>query len=92
VSDIPAHRWVMQDAVLYADPYDDAQVAEQIRRLVIADDRKQLRDKLIANGQHVLKRYEPQRVGEQWQELFSKLKRDGVLAHPAELPEAAHAG
>jgi glycosyltransferase involved in cell wall biosynthesis len=97
VSDIPAHRWVMQDAVLYADPYDDAQVADQIRRLVIAEDRKQLREKLIASGQRVLRRYEPQRVGEQWQELFSRLKRDGVLAHPAELPatghaEAAHAG
>jgi glycosyltransferase involved in cell wall biosynthesis len=92
VSDIPAHRWVMQDSVLYADPYDDAQVAEQIRRLVLADDRKGLRDKLIANGQRVLKRYEPQRVGEQWQELFMKLKTDGGLAHPAEITEAAHAG
>ena len=88
VSDIPAHRWVMQDAVLYADPYDDTQLADQIRRLVIADDRKELRDKLIANGQHVLRRYEPRRVGEQWHELFARLKRDGVLAHPAELPAA----
>jgi hypothetical protein len=82
----------MQDSVLYADPYDDAQVAEQIRRLVIADDRRSLRDKLIANGQRVLKRYEPQRVGEQWQELFAKLKTDGGLAHPAEITQAAHAG
>jgi glycosyltransferase involved in cell wall biosynthesis len=91
VSDIPAHRWVMQDAVLYADPYNDAHVAEQIRRLVIADDRNELRARLMANGQRVLKRYEPQRVGEQWKELFSRLKRDGVLTRPADLPEPAHA-
>ncbi len=80
VSDIPAHRWVMQDAVLYADPYDDRHVADQIRRLVIADDRHTLRDQLIANGKRVLQRYEPKRVGEQWLELFTRLKRDGVPA------------
>jgi len=83
VSDIPAHRWVMQDAVLYADPYDDRQVADQIRRLVVAEDRIDLRHKLIANGQRVLERYKPQRVGEQWNELFNRLKRDGAL--PADL-------
>lgn len=80
VSDIPAHRWVMQDAVLYADPYDDKQIADQIERLVIADDRMALRAELLANGKRVLQRYEPQRVGEQWLELFSRLKRDGLPA------------
>ena len=80
VSEIPAHRWVMQDAVLYADPYDDRHVAEQIRRLVVAEDRHALRDQLIVNGKRVLQRYEPKRVGEQWLELFSRLKRDGVPA------------
>lgn len=78
VSDIPAHRWVMQDAVLYADPYDDKQIADQIKRLVVADDRQALRDQLIANGKRVLQRYEPQRVGEQWLELFTRLKREGL--------------
>lgn len=91
VSDIPAHRWVMQDSVLYADPYDDRQVADQIRRLVLADDRKALRDKLIANGQRVLERYKPQNVGEQWKELFNRLKRDGVLPPFTDVPEAPHA-
>jgi glycosyltransferase involved in cell wall biosynthesis len=78
VSDIPAHRWVMEDSVLYADPYNDRHVADQIRRLVLADDRKTLRDQLIANGKRVLERYEPGRVGEQWNELFGRLKREGV--------------
>lgn len=78
VSDIPAHRWVMQDAVLYADPYDDRQVASQIERLVISDNRQKLREDLMANGRRVLQRYEPQRVGEQWLELFTRLKRDGL--------------
>lgn len=80
VSDIPAHRWVMEDAVLYADPYDDRQVADQIRRLVVADDRAALREQLMSNGRRVLQRYEPQRVGEQWLELFTRLKRDGLPA------------
>lgn len=78
VSDIPAHRWVMQDSVLYADPYDDRQIADQIRRLVIDEDRKQLRHQLVTNGKRVLQRYEPKRVGEQWIELFARLKRDGL--------------
>jgi glycosyltransferase involved in cell wall biosynthesis len=91
VSDIPAHRWVMQDSVLYADPYDDRHVAEQIKRLVVAEDRMDLRQKLIANGNRVLERYKPHRVGEQWQELFSKLKREGVLPPLSDTPETQHA-
>lgn len=88
VSDIPAHRWVMEDAVLYADPYDDRSVADQIRRLIVDEDRITLRKQLIANGQRVLERYKPQTVGEQWKELLDRLKRDGAL-NGQEVREAA---
>lgn len=91
VSDIPAHRWVMEDAVLYADPYDDQSIANQIRRLVVDEGRMGLREQLIANGKRVLERYKPQRVGEQWLELFTKLKRDGVLPQEFQAREALRA-
>jgi hypothetical protein len=91
VSDIPAHRWVMEDSVLYADPYDNAQIAEQICRLVVNDGRMALREQLVANGRRVLERYKPQRVGEQWKELFAKLKRDGALPPAFDTQEAMRA-
>jgi glycosyltransferase involved in cell wall biosynthesis len=75
VSDIEVHRWVMEDAVLYADPYDVDAIASQIARLAIADDRDDLRAELIGNGQRVLKRYAVDTVAAQWDDLFAKLKQ-----------------
>jgi glycosyltransferase involved in cell wall biosynthesis len=75
VSDIPAHRWVLGDAALYVDPYSVPDIARKIAQLVVADDRENLRRELRAKATRVLARYAPDVVGQQWAELFARLKR-----------------
>jgi glycosyltransferase involved in cell wall biosynthesis len=75
VSDIPAHRWALGDAALFIDPYSVPDIARKITQLVVADDRETLRRELQAKAARTLARYAPDRVGEQWAELFAQLKR-----------------
>jgi glycosyltransferase involved in cell wall biosynthesis len=75
VSDIPAHRWALGDAALFIDPYSVPDIARKITQLVVADDRDSLRRELHAKAARILARYAPDRVGEQWAELFARLKR-----------------
>ena len=75
VSDIPAHRWAMGDAVLYVDPYSVPDIAKKIAQIVVADDRETLRRELRAKAVRQLARYAPEAVGDQWAELFARLKR-----------------
>lgn len=91
VSDIPAHRWAMGDAVLYVDPYSVPDIAKKIVQLVVADEREALKRELSAKAKGQLARYAPSRVGEQWAELFERLKHGGPQqpAAPAASPAAA---
>jgi hypothetical protein len=73
VSDLPVHRWVMEDAVLYADPYNTGAIAEQIERLVYSDEREALRATLRERASRVLARYDRQTVAAQWVNLFDQL-------------------
>lgn len=73
VSDIATHRWVMDDAVLYADPYDPEALAAQLERLLYGDNSEALRRSLLANGDAVLSRYSLSATTGQWQSLFEKL-------------------
>ncbi len=75
VSDIPAHRWAMGDAVLRVDPYSVPDIARKIVQLVVADDREAVKRELRAKAVRQLARYSPDIVGEQWAELFARLKR-----------------
>jgi glycosyltransferase involved in cell wall biosynthesis len=75
VSDIPAHRWAMGDAVLYVDPYSVPDIAKKITQLVVSDDRESLRRELRAKAARQIARYAPSTVGEHWAELFARLKR-----------------
>lgn len=74
VSDLAVHRWVMQDAVLYADPYNVRMMAEQIERLTYGPDADGLRAELRRNGERVLARYDRQVIEDQWCNLFDNLK------------------
>ncbi len=74
VSDLAVHRWVMGDAVLYANPYDTDAIAEQIDRLTFGPDKESLRIELRQNGQRVLTRYDRQTVENQWCSLFDELR------------------
>ncbi len=99
VSDIPAHRWSMGDAVLYVDPYSVPDIARKIAQLVVADDRENLKRELGARAAVQLARYSPGTVGQQWAELFDRLKRGerpsarppGQAADPRQDPAQATA-
>lgn len=73
VSDIATHRWVMGDAVLYADPYDPDAFVSQLARLLYGDNAEALRRNLITRGDAVLERYSLSATSAQWQNLFEKL-------------------
>jgi len=75
VSDIPAHRWAMGEAVLRVDPYSVPDIAKKLAQLVVADDRESVKRELRARAVRQLARYSPEIVGEQWAELFTRLKR-----------------
>jgi len=77
VSDLPVHREVMGDAVLYADPYDAEAIADQILRLAGPRASPDLREQLVANGRQILKRYEIATVTDHWLSLFDRLKAGG---------------
>ncbi len=77
VSDIPAHRWVMGDSVLYADPYSDVSIANQIERLVYGEERQQLKATLVKNGRDILERYSVRTVSNQWSDLLNELRQRG---------------
>jgi glycosyltransferase involved in cell wall biosynthesis len=74
VSDLAVHRWVMEDAVLYANPYDIGAIAEQIDRLTFGPETERLRMELGRNGQRVLARYDQHTVENQWCSLFDELR------------------
>lgn len=77
VSDIPVHRWVMEDAAIYANPYNIDDIADQIERMIYADDSKQLRMDLCRRGQRILAKYDRQVIDDQWCNLFERLRADG---------------
>ena len=77
VSDIPVHRWVMEDAAIYANPYNIDDIADQIERMIYADDSKQLRMDLCRKGQRILAKYDRQVIDDQWCNLFERLRADG---------------
>lgn len=84
VSDIPAHRWAMGDAVLYVDPYSVPDIAKKIVQLVTAEDREGVRRDLRAKAVNQLARYSPVAVGDEWAELFDRLRRgEGPSVQPS---------
>jgi glycosyltransferase involved in cell wall biosynthesis len=75
VSDIAVHRWVMQDAVLYANPYDRNAIVDQLNNL-LGPARSETLDRLKAKWPSVLERYSISNVSQRWLELLQKLKAD----------------
>lgn len=93
VSDIPAHRWAMGDAVLRVDPYSVPDIARKIAQVVVGDDRETLKRELRAKAARQLARYAPDVVGEQWADLFARLKRgEGPVSSLAPSPPGRAVG
>ena len=74
VSDIPVHRWVMENAVLFADPYDVDAIASELERLV-GPHSADIRNELAQAAPRVLDRYSIAKTSGQWSELFASLSR-----------------
>ena len=77
VSDLSVHRWVMEEAILYADPYNTGETTAQIERLVYGDDREAPRAIVREKALRVLARYNRRTVAAQWNNLFDQLRRVG---------------
>ena len=73
VSDIPVLRWTLQNAALFADPYDPDHIAAQIERLVCDADRDALRAVLLRRQEEVLSRFGAASVGLQWAALLQEI-------------------
>jgi glycosyltransferase involved in cell wall biosynthesis len=74
VSDIPVFRWIFDDGALYCDPYDVADIADQIERLTVAPGRDALRADLLARRDHIIDRFRPATVSGQWAALLDRLR------------------
>lgn len=79
LSDIPAHRWTCGDAALYCNPYDVDDIADKIRQLVVDESGPATREALLRAAPAVLKRYSPDTIAGQWDELFGRLKHGEPL-------------
>jgi glycosyltransferase involved in cell wall biosynthesis len=79
VSDVPAHRWVLRDAVLYADPYDTAAIAQQLSLLLADRNQGGLGCELRAKAAKVLDRFSLSATSQQWLALFDKLRSGSGL-------------
>ncbi len=74
VSDLPVFRWIFGPAVLYADPYDPASIAEGITRLTAATEAAAgLRQALRAGAAGVLERFTMATVSSAWADAARNL-------------------
>ncbi len=77
-SDIPAHRWVLQDAAVYCNSYDVNSISQAIQRVVASDESASLRAELLTRGRERARHFSTNACGEQWAELLDRLKHDPV--------------
>lgn len=73
-SDIPAHRWVLGDAALYANPYDADALTAAMARLVHAADADEQGAELANRGLQRVRLYSVDALTEQWLELIERVK------------------
>lgn len=81
VSDIPAHRWVLQDGAAYCDPYNVSDMASQMEQLLFHTERGAL-DALIARGQRAIARFRPDVLAPQWKEILLSWSGDPARRKP----------
>ena len=76
VSDVAAHRWVLGDAALYADPYDTAAIAHQLSLLLTDSNGEGLRRELRSKAANVLDRFTATTTSQQWSMLLDRLRSE----------------
>lgn len=76
ISDIPAHRWVSDDAAEYCNPYDVDSICDAMARLTIAEGKEQHRKQLIEKGRKRSQRFAQEHVTEEWEQLFQTIAKE----------------
>ncbi len=76
-SDLPEHRWVLDDAALYCNSYDVGSIADAIERLVASEEAPALRAELVEKGRQRIEQYTLDRCRDQWLELLQRLAAGG---------------
>lgn len=74
LSDIPPHRDVAGDAAHYCDPYDVESIRKALWEVLFSRKAESLRESLIRRGQQQIRQYEPERIAEQWLDLFERIR------------------
>lgn len=72
-SDLPSHRWVLDDAALYCQSNSVESIADQIIQLIACEQSLALRRGLLANARRQIERFEIDRCASAWSELFQQL-------------------
>jgi glycosyltransferase involved in cell wall biosynthesis len=70
VSDLPVFRWSLEDAALFADPYDVDALTDATLRLIKTPENEPLRLQMLENSRRVLRRFAVATVAEQWKQFF----------------------
>ena len=80
-SDIPVHREVYDHASVYFDPYSTASLIGALKKVVYAPEATTEQERLVAAGQDVAARYQPDVILPQWDQFLARVtaERPGLL-------------
>lgn len=73
-SDIPAHRWVLGNAVLFCNPYSADSLHQTLVQLLYSTESAQLRAALIAKGLERIQLYSHHALSQHWQKMLDTIK------------------
>ena len=72
-SDIPVHREVYDNASVYFNPYSTASLIDALKKVVYAEDAKDVQAQLRTAGLEVSSRYLPERILPQWDAFLARV-------------------
>jgi len=73
-ADNPTHRWSMEDAALYVNPYDVDDIAQSMAKLLYQQGAAQLSEQLTLKALQQVKKYSVENMRESWLTLFETLR------------------
>lgn len=75
LSDIPAHRYIAEDAALYFSPYDKIGMSHALKTLTSADRNSPFIKDLTEKGLKSVKRFKKSEILSQWESLFDSFSK-----------------
>lgn len=74
-SDIPVHQEVYDDAAEYFDPYSTASLVKALKKVLYETESAELRQQMKHRGGLIAKRYQPEMILPQWENLLTMLSK-----------------